>query len=136
MTMLQPIPFFPATRDFPSGTDTPRDLLERCLARFEEFEPAVAAFVCHDIGAARAAADLAAKRWRTGRPLSSIDGMPVAIKDIIETADMPTEQGSPLFVGWRTGRDAASVAACWRHAADRAFSPCVSANRANAERVM
>ena len=37
--------------------------------------------------------------------------MPLGIKDIIETADMPTEQGSPLFVGWRTGRDAASVAA-------------------------
>jgi Asp-tRNA(Asn)/Glu-tRNA(Gln) amidotransferase A subunit family amidase len=111
MTMPQPIPFFPATSDFPSGTDTPRDLLERCLARFEEFEPAVGAFVCHDIGAARAAADLATKRWRAGRPLSSIDGMPVAIKDIIETADMPTEQGSPLFVGCRTSRDGASVAA-------------------------
>jgi hypothetical protein len=47
------ISFFPATSDFPSGTDTPRDLLERCLARFEEFEPAVGAFVCHDIGGAR-----------------------------------------------------------------------------------
>src|SRR5207245_6067498 len=31
-------------------------------------------------------------------------------KDIIETVDMPTEQGSPLFVGWRSGRDAATVA--------------------------
>src|SRR5208337_58967 len=51
------------------------------------------------------------ERWRGGRPLSPIDGMPIGIKDIIETADMPTEQGSPLFVGWRTGRDAASVAA-------------------------
>ena len=37
--------------------------------------------------------------------------MPLGIKDIIETADMPTEQGSPLFIGCRTGRDAASVAA-------------------------
>ena len=37
--------------------------------------------------------------------------MPIGIKDIIETADMPTEQGSPLFVGWRSERDAASVAA-------------------------
>src|SRR3954471_1788638 len=37
--------------------------------------------------------------------------MPLGIKDIIETADMPTEQGSPLFAGWRTDRDAASVAA-------------------------
>jgi Asp-tRNA(Asn)/Glu-tRNA(Gln) amidotransferase A subunit family amidase len=37
--------------------------------------------------------------------------MPLGIKGIIETADMPTGQGSPLFVGCRTGRDAASVAA-------------------------
>ena len=37
--------------------------------------------------------------------------MPVGIKDIVETIDMPTEQGSPLFHGWRSNRDAASVAA-------------------------
>ena len=37
--------------------------------------------------------------------------MPVGIKDIIETADMPTENGSPLFAGCRSERDAASVAA-------------------------
>jgi Asp-tRNA(Asn)/Glu-tRNA(Gln) amidotransferase A subunit family amidase len=37
--------------------------------------------------------------------------MPVGIKDIIETADMPTEMGSPLFDGWSSGRDAAAVAA-------------------------
>jgi hypothetical protein len=56
-------PIFPATSEFPSGAAA-RDLLERCLARFEEFEPAVGAFVCHDIGAARAATDLATRRWR------------------------------------------------------------------------
>jgi Asp-tRNA(Asn)/Glu-tRNA(Gln) amidotransferase A subunit family amidase len=43
--------------------------------------------------------------------LSAIDGMPIGIKDIIETADMPTEMGSPLFDGWCSGRDAAAVAA-------------------------
>jgi Asp-tRNA(Asn)/Glu-tRNA(Gln) amidotransferase A subunit family amidase len=37
--------------------------------------------------------------------------MPIGIKDIFETADMPTEQGSPLFVGWRSPRDSAAVAA-------------------------
>jgi Asp-tRNA(Asn)/Glu-tRNA(Gln) amidotransferase A subunit family amidase len=100
-----------ATADFRAGKATPRDLLERCLARVEEFEPAVGAFVCHDIAAARSAADRSAQRWRAGRPLSPIDGMPLGIKDIIETADMATEQGSPLFVGCHTGRDAASVAA-------------------------
>jgi Asp-tRNA(Asn)/Glu-tRNA(Gln) amidotransferase A subunit family amidase len=109
MTLPQPMPFFSAAANFAAGNDTPRAFLERCLSHFEEFEPAVGAFVCHDIAAARAAADRSAARWRDGRPLSPIDGMPLGIKDIIETADMPTEQGSPLFVGWRTGRDAASV---------------------------
>jgi Asp-tRNA(Asn)/Glu-tRNA(Gln) amidotransferase A subunit family amidase len=37
--------------------------------------------------------------------------MPIGIKDIIETADMPTGMGSPLFDGWSSGRDAAAVAA-------------------------
>ncbi|MGH7112498.1 MAG: amidase family protein, partial [Stellaceae bacterium] len=110
MTAPQPIAYFSATVQFTAGSDTPRDFLERCLTRLEQFEPAVGAFVCHDIAAARAAADHATERWRAGRPLSPIDGMPVGIKDIIETADMPTEQGSPLFVGWRSRRDAASVA--------------------------
>jgi Asp-tRNA(Asn)/Glu-tRNA(Gln) amidotransferase A subunit family amidase len=111
MTLPQPMPFFSAAANFAAGNDTPREFLERCLLHVEKFEPAVGAFVCHDIAAARAAADRSAARWRDGRPLSPIDGMPLGIKDIIETADMPTEQGSPLFVGCRTGRDAASVAA-------------------------
>jgi Asp-tRNA(Asn)/Glu-tRNA(Gln) amidotransferase A subunit family amidase len=111
MTLPERMPFFSAAADFAAGNDTPREFLERCLARLEAFESAVGAFVCHDIAAARAAADHSAARWREGRRLSPIDGMPIGIKDIIETADMPTEQGSPLFVGWRTGRDAASVAA-------------------------
>jgi Asp-tRNA(Asn)/Glu-tRNA(Gln) amidotransferase A subunit family amidase len=111
MTIPQVIPFFSAAADFRLGKDSPRDFLERCLTRLEAFEPTVGAFVCHETAAARLAADRSAARWRDGRPLSPIDGMPLGIKDIIETADMPTEQGSPLFVGWRTGRDAASVSA-------------------------
>ena len=48
---------------------------------------------------------------KAGATLSPIDGMPVGIKDIMETADMATEQGSPLFVGWHGKRDCAAVAA-------------------------
>ncbi|MPZ47482.1 MAG: amidase [Betaproteobacteria bacterium] len=55
------------------------------------------------------AAEGSSARWRDGRPLSPIDGMPVAIKDIIETADMPTGQGSLLFEGHKSRRDSASV---------------------------
>jgi Asp-tRNA(Asn)/Glu-tRNA(Gln) amidotransferase A subunit family amidase len=111
MSSPQPLPFFSAVPAFAAGNDTPRAFLDRCLERLTELERTVQAFVCHDIVAARIAADRATERWRAGRPLSPIDGMPVGIKDIIETADMPTGQGSPLWEGTRTGRDAASVAA-------------------------
>src|SRR4029450_13860385 len=69
------------------------------------------AFVNLNLDGARAAADQSTGRWRAGKPHSPIDGMPIGIKDIIETADMPTENGSPLFAGFRSERDAASVAA-------------------------
>src|SRR5436189_3832202 len=104
-------PYLAATRRFAGGSDSPRQFLEGCLAEIAALEPKLGAFVHLDIDAARAAADQASARWRDGRPRSKIDGMPIGIKDIIETATMPTEQGSPLFVGWRSERDAASVVA-------------------------
>ena len=90
---------------------SPRDFLERCLAALEAWEPRIGAFVTLNVEAARADADRSSARWRAGNPLSPIDGMPLGIKDIIETADMPTQNGSPLFAGFRSERDAASVAA-------------------------
>ena len=102
-------PYLAATARFASGADTPRDFLERCLAELAALEPKIGAFVHLNLEGARVAADQSTARWRDGKPLSPIDGMPIGIKDIIETIDMPTEQGSPLFVGCRTERDAASV---------------------------
>jgi Asp-tRNA(Asn)/Glu-tRNA(Gln) amidotransferase A subunit family amidase len=104
-------PFLVARADFAAGTDRPRDFLERCLAALDHWEPQVDAFVNLNIAGARAAADASTRRWYEGEPLSPIDGMPLGIKDIIETIDMPTENGSPLFAGWRSDRDAAAVAA-------------------------
>lgn len=96
---------------FRSGTDSPRGFLERCLASMAEWEGKIHACVSTNLDAARTAADQATARWKTGRPLSPIDGMPIGVKDIIETADMPTEQGSPLFKGWHSVRDSATVSA-------------------------
>jgi Asp-tRNA(Asn)/Glu-tRNA(Gln) amidotransferase A subunit family amidase len=104
-------PFLPATADFAGGKDSPRAFLERCIAELDAWEPKIGAFVALNLAAARTAADRSTKRWRAGKPLSSIDGMPIGIKDIIETIDMPTENGSPLFAGFRGNRDSASVAA-------------------------
>jgi Asp-tRNA(Asn)/Glu-tRNA(Gln) amidotransferase A subunit family amidase len=104
-------PWLAAHAGFRFGVDTPRAFLERCLATVDAREAEVGAFVHYDADMARQQADAASARWRAGQPLSPIDGMPVGIKDIIETADFPTGMGSPLFEGWRSGRDAASVAA-------------------------
>src|SRR5579863_3094662 len=116
--MTMPEPKKPATRsylaageDFVSGRQTPRQFLERSLELLDYWEPQIGAFVATALPAARAAADRSSERWRAGKPLSAIDGMPVGIKDIIETVDMPTEMGSPLFAGWRSEKDAASVRA-------------------------
>jgi len=96
---------------FAEGRDTPRDFLERCLADLAVFEPVVGAFVHLDIEGARLSADASTARWREGRARSRIDGMPVGLKDLIETADMPTQCGSPVFEGACSGRDAASTMA-------------------------
>jgi Asp-tRNA(Asn)/Glu-tRNA(Gln) amidotransferase A subunit family amidase len=104
-------PYLAARPQFAAGTDTPRDYLERCIVALDAWESRIGAFVHLNIEGARAAADAATARWRDGQPLSAIDGMPLGIKDIIETIDMPTENGSPLYAGWRSDRDAASVVA-------------------------
>jgi Asp-tRNA(Asn)/Glu-tRNA(Gln) amidotransferase A subunit family amidase len=104
-----PRPFLAASKQFAAGSDTPRAYLERCIAAIAAHEPAVGAFVETNFAGARAAADQATERWRAGKPRSAIDGMPVGIKDIMETYDMPTQMGSPLFDGWRGERDAAAV---------------------------
>ena len=95
------------SRGFAEGIGSPRDLLETCLARIEEREPVVRAFAAIGAEAARRAADASTARWRAGTPLSAIDGMPIALKDILETADLPTGFGSPIFAGKQSGRDSA-----------------------------
>ena len=97
--------------DFETSVASPRKFLETGIERIAAREGAIQAFVCLDLERARELADLSGDRWRAGRPLSPYDGMPIGVKDIIETNDFPTEMGSPLFAGWRSGRDAAVVKA-------------------------
>ncbi|WP_299452289.1 amidase [uncultured Pigmentiphaga sp.] len=102
-------PYLAATDKFRRGSDTPRDYLERALDKLDEVEPRLKAFTALAIPRARIAADMSTRRWKSGTPLSPIDGMPIGIKDVIETFDMPTSMGSPTYEGWCSGRDAASV---------------------------
>lgn len=94
---------------FQSGRSTPTAELEACIGRIEAREDRIHAFVHLAIDEARAAAARSDARWRAGRPLSDIDGLVMGIKDVIETHDMPTGQGSPIWSDSETRRDAACV---------------------------
>ena len=100
-----------AAAEFRDGRTTPRRFLERCLEAISRHDRTIKAFVTLDARAARKAADAATRRYRHARPLSPVDGCPIAVKDIIATADMPTEMNSPIYRKWRPKADAASVMA-------------------------
>ena len=109
--------FYDALPKFLSGNDNPRFFLERCLEIISEKEPHVQAFVTMDQEKARILADLSTQRYSAGHPLSPVDGMPFAVKDLFQTADFPTELNSPLLKGTRHKFDAACVYALKKNGA-------------------
>jgi len=81
-------------RLYRSGAASPVDATRAVLARIERFNPAVNAF-CHLAPeAALASARASEARWTRGAPCGLLDGVPMAIKDLILTAGMPTLRGS------------------------------------------
>ena len=99
---------------FRDGRETPRDYLEKFIDRITASEDDIHAFVTLTVDGARAAADAAALRYRDGIPASSIDGLPLGLKDLIQTAGVPTQAGSPIYEGWVPERDAPVTAALKR----------------------
>lgn len=85
------------------------DLTEILLERIGDEEPKVGAFAFHDPDLARKMAAAADAYRDTGRAVGSLHGLPVGVKDIIDTADMPTENGTPIDAGRQPTRDAAIV---------------------------
>jgi Asp-tRNA(Asn)/Glu-tRNA(Gln) amidotransferase A subunit family amidase len=92
------------------GKITSTELVEGCLARVRATDAEVQAWAFLDPDHALAQAR-AADAWRLeGRAIGPLHGLPVAVKDIFDTADMPTECGSELYAGRTPSRDAAVVA--------------------------
>jgi amidase len=89
-----------------SGDITAEAVVRACLDRIEERESAVGAWAYIDPGQALAAAMEFDRAGKSG-PLA---GVPFGVKDIIDTADMPTEWGTPVHRGRQANRDAACVA--------------------------
>ncbi|HKY07050.1 MAG TPA: amidase, partial [Candidatus Binatia bacterium] len=84
-------------------------LVEACLARVNEIDPQVQAWAFLDRDYALAQARAADELRLSGAPIGPLHGVPVGIKDIFDTADMPTEYGSAIYAGRTPSRDASVV---------------------------
>ena len=91
------------------GVFTAEAVAQSCLARITAREPAVQAWAWLDAEGVLAQARAADRRLAAGLPLGALHGIPVGIKDIIDTADMPTENGTVLHAGRRPAADAALI---------------------------
>ena len=89
-----------------AGSLTSEALVRDCLQRIEERDPAIAAWTHLDPQQALAQARDRDRASGSG----PLHGVPVGIKDIIDTADMPTTYGSPIYADNQTAWDAACVA--------------------------
>jgi Asp-tRNA(Asn)/Glu-tRNA(Gln) amidotransferase A subunit family amidase len=88
------------------GAFTAEAVITDCLARIAEREPQVRAWVAMD--GERSLAQ-ARERDRSGAR-GPLHGVPIGVKDVIDTACLPTQMGSPLYRGHRPPFDAACVA--------------------------
>jgi Asp-tRNA(Asn)/Glu-tRNA(Gln) amidotransferase A subunit family amidase len=95
-----------AARQLAARELSSEELVASCLERIAAREPELRAWAWLDEEAA-----LAQARSLDAEPARGpLHGLPVAVKDVIDTADMPTEYGSPIYAGHRPERDADCVA--------------------------
>lgn len=100
-----------AAAEIAAGRLTSEALVTACLHRITQRDPDLGAFAWADPQYALEQARNA-DRWRqTGNGCGPLHGVPIAVKDVIDTADMPTENGSPIFAGRRPAKDAHCIAA-------------------------
>jgi Asp-tRNA(Asn)/Glu-tRNA(Gln) amidotransferase A subunit family amidase len=85
-----------------------------CLERIAELEPQVQAWAFHDPEHALTQARTADALSREGKGVGPLHGVPVGVKDIIDTADLPTENGCRAHRGRQPTVDAACVSALRR----------------------
>ena len=92
-----------------AGEITSEALVRACLDRIAEREDEIQAWAHLDPEAALAQAHDMDTVQRSGGAIGPLHGVPVGIKDIFDTADLPTEYGCPIFDAWRPKKDAACV---------------------------
>lgn len=99
-----------AAEQLKSGAFTARAFALALLERVDQIEEQVQAWACLDPEFLLAQADAADEAHRRGSDHGALHGVPVGVKDIIDTAGLPTENGTVLHAGRQPSRDAAVVA--------------------------
>jgi len=93
-----------------AGEITPAEIVERCLRRIDECDGGIQAWAYLAREEAQREAALLSGELKTRGPRGPLHGIPFGVKDIFDTAGMPTEWGSPICRGRLPGEDAALVA--------------------------
>src|SRR2546426_155824 len=126
-----------AARLIRDGVISSVQLVEACLARVRDVDGQIQAWAFLDPEHALAQARSADEHRLSGQPTGPLHGVPVGIKDIIDTADMPTENGSVLHAGrtaWSRGTAcsnsrARSITSACSRARSRTSRCCWSSSR-------
>jgi Asp-tRNA(Asn)/Glu-tRNA(Gln) amidotransferase A subunit family amidase len=98
-----------AARLIRDGIISSEQLVEACLARIREVEPQIQAWTFLDPDYVLARARALDELRLSGQAIGPLHGVPVGVKDIFDTADMPTENGSVIHAGRTPSRDATAV---------------------------
>jgi Asp-tRNA(Asn)/Glu-tRNA(Gln) amidotransferase A subunit family amidase len=99
-----------AARAIRDGAINSEQLVQSCLARVREADASVQAWAFLDEAHALTQARARDQDRSEGKPIGPLHGIPVGIKDIIDTCDMPTEDGTVLHAGRSPDHDAWVVA--------------------------
>jgi Asp-tRNA(Asn)/Glu-tRNA(Gln) amidotransferase A subunit family amidase len=99
-----------AARQIRDGLISSEELTQDCLNRIEAVDGDIQAWTHLDPDYALEQARARDEQRLTGQPLGPLHGVPVGIKDIFDTSDMPTENGTPLHAGRQPDDDAMIIA--------------------------
>src|SRR5882672_5215321 len=97
------------TDAYRAGATTPSAVIDAYLARVAALDDRVHAYVTVTADQARAAAAASDARYRAGKPLGPLDGVPISYKDVLSTRGVKTTCGSKILASWVPPFDATVV---------------------------